>query len=117
MCSTTSATALQVMKELIAEQHELACCAINVAEIYAGMRAPEKRENRGAAAQPRICSDQLGSLKASGPSAAGMVAQRQDAVLLADMIIAAVCITEALTLITDNRKDFSMPGLTLHPLP
>jgi predicted nucleic acid-binding protein len=31
-----------VMKELIAEQHELACCAINVAEIYAGMRAPEK---------------------------------------------------------------------------
>jgi predicted nucleic acid-binding protein len=29
--------------------------------------------------------------------------------LLADMIIAAVCVTEALTLVTDNRKDFSMP--------
>jgi predicted nucleic acid-binding protein len=33
-----------VMKELIAEQHELACCAINVAEVYAGMRGPEKQK-------------------------------------------------------------------------
>ena len=33
-----------VMKELIAEQHELACCAINVAGVYAGMRAPEKEK-------------------------------------------------------------------------
>jgi predicted nucleic acid-binding protein len=36
---------------------------------------------------------------------------------LADLIIAAVCMTEALTLITDNKKDFAMAGLTLHPLP
>jgi predicted nucleic acid-binding protein len=33
------------------------------------------------------------------------------------MIIAAVCLTETLTLVTDNRKDFAMPGLTLYPLP
>ena len=32
------------------------------------------------------------------------------------MMIAAVCITEKLTLITDNRKDFPMPGLNIHPL-
>jgi predicted nucleic acid-binding protein len=32
---------LAIMKDLIAQQHELACCAINVAEVYAGMRAPE----------------------------------------------------------------------------
>ena len=36
---------------------------------------------------------------------------------LADLIIAAVCMAEGLTLITDNRKDFAMAGLTLHPLP
>jgi len=34
------------MKELIAEQHELACCAINVAEVYAGMRGPEKEKTK-----------------------------------------------------------------------
>jgi hypothetical protein len=28
---------------------------------------------------------------------------------------ALTCLTEALTLVTDNRKDFAMPGLTLHP--
>lgn len=33
-----------------------------------------------------------------------------------DMIIAAVCMTEDLTLITDNRKDFTIPELKLHPL-
>jgi len=32
-------------------------------------------------------------------------------------MIAAVCMTEALTPITDNRKDFTMAGLALHPLP
>ena len=32
---------LAIMKDLIAQQHELACCSINVAEVYAGMRAPE----------------------------------------------------------------------------
>lgn len=34
---------------------------------------------------------------------------------LPDTLIAAVCITEKLTLISDNRKDFPMPGLSLHP--
>jgi predicted nucleic acid-binding protein len=33
-----------------------------------------------------------------------------------DMIIAAVCISEDLTLNTDNRKDFTMPELKLHPV-
>jgi predicted nucleic acid-binding protein len=33
-----------------------------------------------------------------------------------DMIIAAICITEKLTLVTDNRKDFAMPEVKLHPL-
>lgn len=32
---------LAIMKDFIAQQHELACCAINVAEVYAGMREPE----------------------------------------------------------------------------
>jgi predicted nucleic acid-binding protein len=36
---------------------------------------------------------------------------------LADTLIAAVCLSEALTVIPGNRKDFAMPGLHLHPLP
>src|SRR6185295_4804270 len=32
---------ITAMKELIAASHELACCAVNVTEIYTGMRAAE----------------------------------------------------------------------------
>jgi predicted nucleic acid-binding protein len=44
-----------VMKELIAKQHELACCAINVAEVYAGMRGPEKRKPKRCCAALNMC--------------------------------------------------------------
>jgi predicted nucleic acid-binding protein len=36
---------------------------------------------------------------------------------LTDATIAAVCIANGLTLMTDNIKDFPMPELTLYPLP
>ena len=36
---------------------------------------------------------------------------------LVDMTIAATAIAHKLTLITENRKDFPMPELTLHDLP
>jgi predicted nucleic acid-binding protein len=107
---------LKVMKELIAEQHELACCAINVAEVYAGMRAPEKEKT-----EALLKGLEFIPLSFEASRLAGHLRQewsrKGKTFLLADMIIAAVCLTEALTLVTDNRKDFAMPGLTLHPLP
>ena len=36
---------------------------------------------------------------------------------LADMIVAATALEYELTLMTDNRKDFPLPGLSLFPLP
>ena len=36
---------------------------------------------------------------------------------LADVTIAAVALTNAVTLLTDNRKDFPMPELALYALP
>ena len=33
-----------LMERMILEQHTLACCAINVAEVYVGLRASEARE-------------------------------------------------------------------------
>jgi predicted nucleic acid-binding protein len=107
---------LQVMKELIAEQHELACCPINVAEVYAGMRAQEKEKT-----EALLKGLEFVPLSFEASRLAGHLRQewsrKGKTFLLADMIIAAVCLTEALTLVTDNRKDFAMPGLTLHPLP
>jgi tRNA(fMet)-specific endonuclease VapC len=103
------------MRELIAGQHELACCPINVTEIYNGLRENERDRTeallRSLELVPisfeagRLAGELLQSGKQSGKTYS-----------VPDMIIAAVCITEELTLITDNKKDFVMPQLKLHPL-
>ena len=104
------------MKELIAEQHELACCAINVAEVYAGMRGPEKEKTEALLRSLEYVPTSWEASKLAGHMKQEWTSKGKT-LSLADLIIAAVCMTEALTLITDNRKDFAMPGLTLHPLP
>jgi predicted nucleic acid-binding protein len=107
---------LAIMKDLITQQHELACCAINVAEVYAGMRAPETEKT-----EALLRSLEYVPIGWEASRLAGHLrqewARKGKTFLLADMIIAAVCLTETLTLVTDNRKDFAMPGLTLYPLP
>ena len=44
-----------------------------------------------------------------------MGAERPDS--LADMMVAATALEHGLSLMTDNRKDFPLPELTLYPLP
>lgn len=104
------------MKDLIAQQHELACCWVNVAEVYAGMRAPETQKT-----EALLRSLEYVPIRWEASRLAGHLKQewagKGRTLSLADLIIAAVCMTEALTLITDNRKDFAMAGLALHPLP
>jgi predicted nucleic acid-binding protein len=95
---------------------ELACCAINVAEVYDGMREPETQKT-----EALLRSLEYVPISWEASKLAGQLrqewARKGKTLLLADMIIAAVCLTGALTLVTHNRKDFAMPGLTLHPLP
>jgi tRNA(fMet)-specific endonuclease VapC len=103
-----------VMKDLIANGHELACCPI-ITEIYTGLRAEDagrtERLLRSLTYIPvslragRLAGELRQTWARQGKSFSG-----------SDAIIAAVCITEDLTLITDNRKDFMMPELKLHPL-
>jgi predicted nucleic acid-binding protein len=105
-----------LMERLILEQHTLACCPINVAEVYAGLRAPEAHKTeillRQLAYVP-ICWEAAklaGDLKRAW-------ARQGKTLTLTDTTIAAVCLTENLTLVTDNHKHFPMPELSLYPLP
>ncbi|MGA7240501.1 MAG: PIN domain-containing protein [Bryobacteraceae bacterium] len=104
-----------VMRDLIANQHELGCCPINVTEIYTGLRPAEKEKT-----DALLRSFELFPISFEAGRLAGELLQAGKAqgktFSVPDMIIAAVCITEDLTLITDNRKDFTMPDLKLHPL-
>ena len=104
------------LRDLVLEGHRLACCAITLAEVYAGMRPHEA---------PR--TDQFLSAFVWYELSRGIARRagrlRFDwgcqgiTLSLADTLLAATALEHGLTLITLNRKHFPMPDLSLYPLP
>ncbi len=102
----------QFVATLAREGHVLACCAVTVAEVYAGMR----REEAGATEElfsgleyfetSRPAAREAGRLKAAW-------SQRGHSLGLPDVLIAAVALENGLALATDNRKHYPMPELAL----
>jgi len=96
--------------------HTLACCPINVAEVYAGMRPKEELRTtmllRSRLLYPITFpeAELAGTLKLHH-------AKKGVTLSLADAIVAAVAIHNELTLITGNIRDFPMKELALYPLP
>ncbi len=104
-----------MLQQLLEQDHILGCCAINISEVYAGMR-------KGEEARTAEFLDSLEFLPITRDVArrAGLVrrdfAIRGTSLSLADTIIAAVALSNHCTLITDNIKDFPSDELTLYPL-
>lgn len=96
--------------------HFLACCPVNVAEIYAGMRPKEEQKTRNV-----LHSLQLFPITFPVAELAGLIkrdhGKKGITLSLTDALIAAVAIHNQLTLITDNTKDFPMKEIRLYPLP
>jgi predicted nucleic acid-binding protein len=101
----------------LAEQgHTLACCPINVAEVYAGLRP--KEEPRTAALLRSLLfypitfpiAELAGRLKRD-------YSRKGKTLSIPDAMVAAVALHHHLTLITDNTKDFPMKDLAFHSLP
>lgn len=94
----------------------LACCPINITEVYAGLRAKEE-----IATERFFDSLEYYPITPESARLAGWLkndhARKGISLNLGDVIIAAVAIHNHLTLITDNIKDFPMKELSLHPLP
>ena len=106
----------EFLLQLLRQGHLLACCSINVSEVYAGMRPKEEE-----ATEKFLKS--LAFYHVTWPVArlAGLLkrdhARKGTALTVADATIAAVAIVHELTLMTDNVKDFPMKELSLYPLP
>ena len=106
----------QLFKELLQHGHLLACCPINVTEVYAGLRSHEE-------SRTRELLESLQYFPITFPVArlAGLLKRDygRKGITLAttDAIIAAVGIHEQLTLITDNLKHYPMKELSIYPLP
>jgi predicted nucleic acid-binding protein len=106
----------RLLQELLQQGHLLACCAINVTEVYGGMRSPEEPRTR-----ELLESLEYYSIGWTVARLAGILKRdftRKGITLAAtDATIAAVAIHHQLTLITDNLKHYPMKELRLYPLP
>jgi predicted nucleic acid-binding protein len=100
---------------LLSQGHTLACCAVTVAEVYSGFRAHEATATEELISElmwletPFTLARKAGLLRNEW-------ARKGITLALADTLIAATALHYGLTLITENRKDFPMPDLALHPL-
>ncbi|MGD0075121.1 MAG: type II toxin-antitoxin system VapC family toxin [Candidatus Binataceae bacterium] len=104
------------MLEILLQQgNTLGCCAINVAEVYAGMRPHEAQ-----ATQALLKSLDYYEITWEIARKAGEIkfqqARRGRTLSLADAMIAAVTVSNQLKLMTDNVRHYQIPGVNLFPL-
>jgi len=104
------------LNSLVADGHTLAVTAINIGEVYGGMRAHEARKISDLL-DPMEAYEITPAIGRSGGRLKSEWARRGKTIALDDAIIAAVAIEYGLPLLTDNRKDFPMLELTMWPLP
>ena len=105
-----------LLLDLVKSGHVLACCPINITEVYAGLRPKEETATEEFLARLQhvpitpFAARLAGELKRD-------YARKGTTLNLGDVIIAAVAIHNELTLLTDNIRDLPMAGLSLCPLP
>jgi len=104
------------LTELFEHDIVLACCSVNVTEIYMGMRAGEEAKT-----EKLLRSLEFYEVTWEAAQLAGELfrewRKKGQTLGVADVTIAAVALTHNLTLLTDNHKHFPMPQLRLVPLP
>lgn len=104
------------LEQLIEQGHLLACCPVNITEVYAGLRSGEE-------AKTKAFIDSLECLPVTPAIArqAGLLRRdwraRGQTLSYTDVTIAAVALSNQAPLLTDNRKHFPEEGLELWPLP
>ena len=106
----------QLLTQISQQNILLACCAVNVTEIYMGMRPGEEAKT-----EKFLRSLEFYPVTWEVAQLAGDLfrqwRQKGQTLGLADVTIAAVAITHKLVLMTDNQKHFPMPELQLMPAP
>ena len=105
-----------LLDDLLAQRNLLACCAINVTEVYAGMRAHEARLTEAFLRSLKFYEVTWQIARLAG-ELQNRWRKKGRTLSLPDVTIAAVALTHELTLLTDNRRDFPMPELVLYSLP
>src|SRR5689334_9598722 len=106
----------QLLRDLLKAGNSLACCPVNVAEIYAGVR-PAEEQNTAAFLNSLDYYPISFSIARLGGELKRNFSKKGKTLALTDTLIAATALHHQLPLLTDNTKDFPMPEITLYPLP
>ncbi|MDZ4802865.1 MAG: type II toxin-antitoxin system VapC family toxin [Bryobacteraceae bacterium] len=106
----------QLLAQISQQNILLACCAVNVTELYMGMRPGEEAKT-----EKFLRSLEFYPITWEVAQLAGDLfrqwRQKGQTLGLADVTIAAVAIIHKLVLVTDNQRHFPMPELRLMPGP
>jgi predicted nucleic acid-binding protein len=106
----------ELLAKLARAGNTMATTALNVAELYAGMR-PEEEAQTEAFLGTFDCYELTESAGRLAGTLKQKWAKKGRTLSLADAIIAAVALERGCTLMTDNRRDFPMTELDYYPLP
>jgi len=101
---------------LLAAGHMLATSTINVAEVYGGLRPGEEQATASFLSGLSLVEVSAAVAVRAGNLQAEFRRKGQTRALI-DMLIAAAALENGMQLLTDNTRDFRMPGLTLFPIP
>ncbi len=107
---------LEYLDQLVRTKNKLATSAVNIGEVYGGLRLGEEMRTELFLTTVRVypatnyIARRAGLLKST-------YGRRGITLAITDMIVAATALEYSLPLLTDNRRHFPMPELTLYPLP
>ena len=104
--------AVSWIRRLAGEGRLMACSAVNVAEIYAGMKERERPATEALLGALRCFPVSFDVARQAGEWRARYRAKGRE-VSLPDALIGATAHIHDLVLVTDNKKDFPMPALTI----
>jgi tRNA(fMet)-specific endonuclease VapC len=106
----------EFLDQLVEQGHVLACCPVNITEVYAGIRPGEE-----ATTEAFIGSLECLPVTPAIARQAGLLRRdwraKGQTLSYTDVTIAAVALASQAPLLTDNRKHFPEEGLELWPLP
>ncbi len=103
---------VKFLRKLASEGSLLGCCLINITEVYAGMREAE-RELTGRFLDSLEYYEATKELAEKAGEYKRAYQEKGFILSVPDVIIAAVVISNNLTLLTDNTKHYPMPEINL----
>lgn len=101
---------------LLEEGHELAVCAVSVAEVFAGLREKDRDATTRFLSTLKYFDLSFDVARVAGEYQYAF-ARRGRALKLTDVLIGATALAQDTSLLTNNVKDFPLPGLRVERLP